>query len=243
MKKQLKLSPEVIVIKGEAKTTSLKVAEHFGKRHDTVLRSIKNLECSEEFNARNFAVVDYEDAKGEKRPAVEMTKDGFTFLAMGFTGKEAAKWKEAYIKAFNTMERELIRLATQKQNDDWKIARANGRCVRIGLTDTVKAFVEYATDQGSKNAKMYYMNITKMEHKSLFMLDAALKTNLRDQLTACQLGSLITAENIVQRTMREGMASNMHYKDIYAQARQRIEQFASMVGKSAPGTDAPLLTA
>ena len=98
----------VSVIGGQAKTTSLIVADKFGKRHDTVLRAIENLDCSPEFNRRNFAVVEYTDAKGEKRPAVEMTRDGFTFLAMGFTGKEAARWKEFYIDAFNKLEAELL---------------------------------------------------------------------------------------------------------------------------------------
>lgn len=102
------LRPDLAVINGQIKTTSLKIAEHFGKRHDDVLKRINNLDCSPEFNARNFAAVEYLDAKGEKRPAYEVTKDGFVFLAMGFTGKAAAQWKEAYINAFNEMERKLL---------------------------------------------------------------------------------------------------------------------------------------
>ncbi|EBA6490188.1 Rha family transcriptional regulator, partial [Salmonella enterica] len=51
--------------------------------------------------------VEYIDAKGEKRPMYEMTKDGFVFLVMGFTGKKAAAFKEAYIAEFNRMEAEL----------------------------------------------------------------------------------------------------------------------------------------
>ncbi|SEI41648.1 phage regulatory protein, rha family [Azotobacter beijerinckii] len=97
----------VELVDGQPTTTSLDVAAHFGKRHDTVLRAIRTLDCSPEFNARNFAEVEYLDAKGEQRPQYRMTRDGFTFLCMGFTGKEAAKWKEAYINAFNEMERVL----------------------------------------------------------------------------------------------------------------------------------------
>ena len=88
-------------------TTSLLVAEAFGKRHDDVLRKLRVLECSEEFNARNFALVKYMDGKGESRPMYQMTKDGFMFLVMGFTGKKAAQVKELYINAFNQMEAEL----------------------------------------------------------------------------------------------------------------------------------------
>ncbi|MDO9105210.1 MAG: Rha family transcriptional regulator [Methylovulum sp.] len=76
-------------------------------RHDNVIQAITKLDCSPEFNALNFKAVEYTDAKGEKRPCYEITRDGFTFLAMGFTGKQAAQWKEAYILAFNRMESEL----------------------------------------------------------------------------------------------------------------------------------------
>ncbi|MCX2533700.1 Rha family transcriptional regulator [Plesiomonas shigelloides] len=92
---------------GQPITTSLKVAEAFGKRHDNVLRKLESLECSKEFNALNFEAVEYVDPKGEKRPAYEMTKDGFIFVVMGFTGKQAAAIKEAYIKAFNEMADKL----------------------------------------------------------------------------------------------------------------------------------------
>lgn len=107
--------PSVKLVHGQAITTSLKVAEAFGKRHDVVLRTIRNLECSPEFNARNFAAVEYTDAKGEKRPMYTITRDGFAFLASGFTGKEAAQWKEKYIAAFNELERRALEKATQKR--------------------------------------------------------------------------------------------------------------------------------
>ena len=101
-------------------TNSLKVAEAFGKQHKDVLRKIAHLDCSTEFNERNFALVEYVDGKGEKRPAYEMTKDGFIFLVMGFTGKQAAAIKEAYINAFNWMADQLRQAAlpSAKQQDD-----------------------------------------------------------------------------------------------------------------------------
>ena len=96
------------VIEGRVITTSRAVAERFGKRHDNILRAIGNMECSPEFTALNFAVSEYIDSTGRTLPCYNITRDGFVFLAMGFTGKEAAKFKEAYIMAFNRMEQELI---------------------------------------------------------------------------------------------------------------------------------------
>lgn len=110
---------ELTVTNGQPTTTSLAIAEHFGKRHADVLRSIENLECSKEYYQRNFALVThkYVNGKGgvQTGPAYEVTKDGFMFLAMGFTGKEAAAWKERFITAFNAMERQLLENAAAQQ--------------------------------------------------------------------------------------------------------------------------------
>lgn len=89
---------------GQPVTTSLEIAERFEKEHKNVLRAIESLECSEEFNRLNFEPVDYLDAKGEARRCYRITRDGFMFLAMGFTGAKAARWKEAFIIAFNALE-------------------------------------------------------------------------------------------------------------------------------------------
>ncbi|HCT5134542.1 TPA: Rha family transcriptional regulator [Aeromonas hydrophila] len=98
---------------GQPVTTSLKVAEVFGKQHKDVLRKIATLDCSKVFNERNFALVTYQDGKGEARPAYEMTKDGFIFVVMGFTGAKAAATKEAYINAFNWMAEQLAAQRSQ----------------------------------------------------------------------------------------------------------------------------------
>ena len=101
----------VAVENNQAVTTSLRVAEIFGKKHCDVLRAIRNLECSEDFNKRNFALIqkisDLGNGRSRKDPMYYITRDGFMFLVMGFTGKTAAKWKEAYIKAFNDMEAKI----------------------------------------------------------------------------------------------------------------------------------------
>lgn len=88
---------------GEPRTTTLAVAKKFGKRHTEVLRAARNIDCSDDFRQRNFASADYIDAQGKKRQMFSMTKDGFIFLVMGFTGKKAAEFKEWYINEFNRM--------------------------------------------------------------------------------------------------------------------------------------------
>lgn len=95
---------------GKPVTTSLKVAEIFGKSHYNVIRDIRDKVLpyvSGKFNALNFELVNYADVKGEERPMFVITRDGFTMVAMGYTGAKAMKFKEDYITAFNLMEEAL----------------------------------------------------------------------------------------------------------------------------------------
>ncbi|MBJ8428618.1 Rha family transcriptional regulator [Acinetobacter bereziniae] len=103
------LNQAVFIEKEQIKTDSLKVAQIFGKRHDNVIRAIENLkcECDPDFYLLNFeeVIVKYQNGRGgiQEALAYNLTKDGFTLLVMGFTGKVALEFKVAYIKAFNNM--------------------------------------------------------------------------------------------------------------------------------------------
>ncbi|ECA7457515.1 peptidase [Salmonella enterica subsp. enterica serovar Bareilly] len=101
------VQPELCIIAGKVVTSSLAVASYFGKQHKNVVQKIASLECSAEFTELNFQLSEYIDASGRKLPCYQITRDGFAFLAMGFTGKRAAQFKEAYIDAFNQMEKQL----------------------------------------------------------------------------------------------------------------------------------------
>lgn len=101
-------------------TTSRKVAEHFGKNHFDVLKAIKNLLADmagldlAADHERNFALVMYESSQGkgaiQMRPEYHLSHDGFALLAMGFTGREALRWKVAFLAAFRQMERDLAEM-------------------------------------------------------------------------------------------------------------------------------------
>ena len=101
------LSEFVVLSDTTLTTDSRRVAKQFKKAHKSVLRAYDRLECSQEFNRRNFAPVEVPDSKGEDRRVIQMTKDGFMFLAMGFQGSESAKFKERFIDAFNAMAEQL----------------------------------------------------------------------------------------------------------------------------------------
>lgn len=106
-------APSLQIFEGHVTTTSNQIAEHFGKEHKVVMRAIRNLRntVDADFYGCNFApiqnITDLGIGRTRQDPAYRITRDGFVFLAMGFTGKEAAAWKVAYLTAFNRMEAEL----------------------------------------------------------------------------------------------------------------------------------------
>lgn len=102
---------------GRDVTTSLIVAQVFGKEHKNVTRDIENLSCSSTFNRLNFERITYRDARNREQYAYEMTKDGFSFLVMGYTGDKAGEFKEKFIYEFNKREMML-------KNDDYIVARS-----------------------------------------------------------------------------------------------------------------------
>lgn len=99
--------PIVSVANGAVTADSRDVATFFQKEHKHVLRDIRGLHCSAAFHKSNFGPIVINDLAGDSTSHVLMTKNGFTFLAMGFTGERAAKFKEAYIEQFDAMESEL----------------------------------------------------------------------------------------------------------------------------------------
>lgn len=103
------MSGLVFIENGQVVTDSLKVAEVFGKQHKDVMRDIRNLECSQEFNQRNFAPINYTDERNRTYRRFLIKRDGLAFLVFGYTGAKAAEYKEKYISAFNLMEDKLKR--------------------------------------------------------------------------------------------------------------------------------------
>jgi Rha family phage regulatory protein len=208
---------------GKAVTTSLLIADKFGKRHSHVLEAIQKIEAPQSFTEPNFRLSEYTDPTGRALPMYSVTRDGFMFLAMGFKGKKAAEWKVKFIGAFSLMEERLLR----QHNLSWQQVRLEGKTVRRELTDAVSEFVEYATLQGSQNARLYFQSITMMTYRALFFVKAASPKPFRDMLDTMQAIFLATAEYIARQALIEGMQQHLHYKDIYKLARDRVTAYAA----------------
>lgn len=172
--------------------SSLDVAETFGKDHKNILRDIRQLECSDEFRRLNFEQSEYLNEQNHKQPMYYMTRDGFTILVMGYTGEKAMRFKEAYIKQFNAMEKTL---------QGKLIEREKGIAVRQSLTK--------ALQQSTENERMHghaYSTYTNCIYKVLFGKNTkqlreefgiGQKENLRDYLSEEQLRAIQSMECFV----------------------------------------------
>ncbi|MBF0032850.1 hypothetical protein HAX39_09655 [Citrobacter freundii] len=107
--------PHVAIRANRVVTDSISVAEFFEKRHDNVMDKIRAVmaECDPSWRLLNFQETSYQrdnpnGGPGISTPMIELTRDAFVLIAMGFTGKKALQWKIRYIEAFNEMEAELL---------------------------------------------------------------------------------------------------------------------------------------
>ena len=136
-----------------------------------------------------------------------MNRDGFSLLAMGFTGDKAMEWKLRYIAAFNEMEAELKRIYAERHQ--WEIERAKGVMIRHILTDTIKLKIA-----DSPIKRFSYPNYTKLIYKTLFgksfkelqqEYGIKPKESLRDYLTSEQLKEVESMEMLVSSLINVGM--------------------------------------
>lgn len=176
-------------------TTSLDIAETFGKRHSDVLRNIRELDCSEQFNERNFALVNYTDIKGEKRPMYYVTRDGFTFLVMGYTGEKAARFKEAYIKQFNAMEKQLTARLCEREK---------GIAVRNSLTKALQISQENERMHGHA-----YSTYTNCIYKVIFGMNAKQLKNARGLTDKEQIRDYLSPEELAAVEGMERLVSGL----------------------------------
>ena len=172
--------------------SSLDIAETFEKRHDHVLRDIRNLECSEEFHRSNFGEMSYKDSYDREQKAYYITRDGFTLLVMGYTGEKAMKFKEAYIRQFNNMERLLREKCMEREK---------GIAVRNSLCNALKLSAENERMHGHA-----YSIYTNCIYKVLFGMNAKQlrehygidkPDSLRNIFSAEELAAVQAMENLV----------------------------------------------
>lgn len=137
---------------GQIVVSSRDVTEKFGKNHKDVLESIRNLTAENSAVKNMFILTTYKNTRGREYEEYLMNRDGFSLLAMGFTGKKALEWKLKYIKAFNQMEETLKSsdLISEEEKlklklfskDPMEVAVAHNKLVEFATAPFVKQIEE-----------------------------------------------------------------------------------------------------
>ena len=217
---------------GRVKTWDL--WQGFGyKEHRTLKRIIS--ENLAEFESRGLVIsasTDAEIKKGKGRPDESYFLNERQFILLVMLAKntpESVELKSRVEVEFHKMRSQLAKMAVK--SPDWQQVRKDGKVVYHQKTNIIKTFVEYATEQGSQSAKMYYKNLATMENKALFLVEQKYP-NLREILNVKQLMQVATADQIIEKALEDGMEQKLDYHDIYQLAKERVIQFSNIIGKS-----------
>ncbi|NFC76737.1 hypothetical protein EXM99_08250 [Clostridium botulinum] len=195
----------------KAVVSSRIVAEKFLKEHNDLKKRIRELinrlEDVGEKSCIYFIHSSYKDTMNRKQEEFLLTRDGFSLLVMGLTGKKALEWKLKYIQAFNAMEN-FIR---EKLSSEWQETRIKGKLARRDETDVIMAkLIPLAISQGSKNAGKLYMTYSKLVNSCV-----NIPAKSRDKATKRILDVIYNLENLIEHVIIEEVEKGTYYKDIY----------------------------
>lgn len=220
------MSKDLVTIKGdEIYCDSSVVAKKFGVRHDTFSKTVQKMlsdypdlrpigDVAVNHDAEEKYYTENRNYKGQDYTAYMMNRPFFSLVSMRFRNKDAREWQRKFNSAFYMMEKRLIQVETNQSDQSWISTRQQGKIARINETDVIKDFVEYATNQGSKNAKFYYKHITNATYKALGLM-AQGRPKIRDEMNIYHIAELMLAERLAQDKLKQYMELGRHYKDIY----------------------------
>ena len=214
---------ELVELKGNDVFTNSKViADGTNNQHESVVAIIRKYEK----DILDFGNIDFSDLKSGKRGQPErvyyLNEEQATFvITLLRNSKIVVKFKKELVRQFYAMSRFIL----EKQSKLWGETRIANKENRLKETDVIKLLVDYAKEQGSTHSDKLYVTYTKLA-KSVI-------GGNRDNITVSDLNNLTLVESIILQTIRIDMSMGMHYKDIYRDCKNRIEQFADITYLSA----------
>jgi len=208
------------------------IADGFNRRHEQVTRLVKKY--SEHFEKINTLNVFYSKEKTKKFKEYFLDEDQFAFLATLFKNDaDVVDFKLRLILDYKKVKNQLKAALGQKGDPVYDQARLTSKTLRKLETGEIQKFIAYAKSQGGSDVgcDLYYANITKMMNTLLFICEGKFK-NLRDILTPEQLMTVGSAEQVVGKSLRDDMAKNIFYKEIYQNVKEKVMMFAELHGQS-----------
>ena len=231
----------VEIYKGVPRVGSLSIAKGFKREHRVVLqliekhkeRFLKYERTSAFKKALVFSIKEHK-TKGRQIREIMLNEKQALFLGTLFRNTEIVlDFKERLVSDFVDNKNSLSILQTEKTTHEHIKERAEGKIERRTATDQIKVFIIYAKAQGgSVNCDRYYTNITKAVNKILFNVVEKDLPNLRNYLTTRQLTKLKIADELVHKTLFDGMVQSLPYKDIFQNVKKKTQEFANVVGIS-----------
>ncbi len=208
----------VEVRQDEVFTNSKIIAEGTGNKHHAVQQLISKYEEDiKDFGVLSFEmrVLKHENYKGSTREKIYfLNEEQATFvITLLRNSKVVVAFKKELVKQFYAMRKFLI----EKQSKLWIETREANKENRLKETDVIKKLEEYAKEQGSENHMKLYMVYTK--------LAKTVVGGNRDNMSASDINNLTLVESIILQTIKIDMSMGMHYKEIYKDCKDRIEQF------------------
>ena len=222
----------VFIDKNEGRAGTVLIAEGFNRHHDQIKRLI--LKYKSEFEEISPLKGDIKKGRTKDFNEYLLDEDQFLFLGTLFrNNKQIVTFKLRLIKEFRRCRAELAKALNQRYNPTWQQARLTGKTIRLLETGEIQKFIEYAKHQGGtpSGCDFYYKNFTAMMNVLLFICEGKFK-NLRDVLTPGQLMTIGSAEQVIGKSLRDGMAEKVFYKEIYKDTKQKVKLFAELHGQS-----------
>lgn len=206
---------ELVVLKGNNVFTDSKViADGTGNQH----KNVKELIVKYQNEMREFgtlSVLNVESNGGRPEQYYQLNEEQATFLiTLLRNSATVVAFKKELVRQFYEMRRFIL----EKQTSAWIETRQQGKLTRKSETDVIQKLIEYAKNQGSEHADMFYMTYSKLANKM-----AGIKK--RDEATVMQLNNLSLMENIILNCIQSGIMMEKHYKDIYQDCKRRLEAF------------------
>ncbi len=187
---------------GEPVASSRQIAESFGKEHKDTLESIRQILAAENSATKSMFYETTFENRGKQYPMYLMNRDGFTLLAMGFTGKAALEWKLKYIAAFNAMEKQL---AQRPQLTNGNSLQALNLLVK-SLNEQQDAMNRLQVNVDAQSAAIEKLEEQNELNRQAFTMNPG---NLRENATAV-VGSIV-----LKKTGGEMKGSSPIYEEVW----------------------------
>lgn len=224
----------VFVKNNEVYVDSRVIADHFTKGNhyhvkksvETLMKDLELLSTPRNLGLKEYPIINKTEEIYRKRKAeyYELNRFAFSMLATRFRTKEAIEWTVKFLERFFLMEKALAR----QEDTEWITSRQQSKIARREETDMIKKFVEYAKNQGSKNADMYYIHITKATNKTLQLLQCN-EPSTRDFLDKLEISQLIYSEMVVKTSLEKYMEMNIPYKEIFKLVKEDLLKCADLI--------------